>query len=1038
MGAGHATTETRKVVTVLFADVVGSTNVGERTDPEALRRVMTRYFDEMKAVIERHGGVVEKFIGDAVMAVFGVPVAHEDDALRAVRAAAEIRTHLTAIDMDLQRERGISVAWRTGINTGEVVAGDAGTGQRFVTGDAVNVAARLEQAAGGGEILIGDGTLRLVGDYVVAEPVGSLEVRGRSETVNAHRLVHVGPERQASRRHLSGPMIGRERQSRLLRDAYDQVISDRVCHLFTVLGSAGVGKSRLIAEFAADVGDQATILRGRCLSYGEGITYWPITEVIRDAAGIVETDDQDAVRSKLGSLFEDAHDRAAATERLGEVIGRFEGSAPQEETFWAVRTLLESLCRRRPLILILDDLHWAEPTLLNLIDYVVDWMRDAPLLIVCLARQDLLELRPGWGGGKGSATTITLEPLSDAESRNLVSSLLGREGPGATLDARIAAAAEGNPLFVEEMIGMLIDRGHIVAVDGHWEAVADLALVSVPPTIQALLAARLDALPHAERAVLERGSVEGKVFHRGAVAELAPEAVRASVSDTLRALSRKELVRPEKADFADDEAFRFRHLLIRDAAYSSMPKEARGDLHARFAAWLTRVAGDHVGEYEEILGYHFEQAYRYRIELGPVDDAAQILAAKAVHHLGNSGVRALDRGDNEAARKLLTSATDLAPIGDPARTRLRADLGLALSSAGEVRAADALLVQTIDEAAAAGDELGRARAEVCRIDALSSLGEMSVEEVIDRCQRLLEIFDASGDQRGAERAATELARHHFFAGRAKIGEQILTDRIAQYPPGQAPHMYIRWLPTILAFGPTPIPEASRQIAAVVSTSRSHILSGEALAPLGILKAWLGELDAGREIMQRAIATYNELGLRRYALSVAGTYLGPLEALAGRYEAAEDAVLGSYTQLTEMGDRGFASSSAAGLAQLYVQMARFDDADTYARIAREIATPDDVEAQARALGAAARVSSSRGEHAGAARLARQAVELINPTDYLDLRGETYAEAAEVHAAAGDSQLAIESFELALADYESKGATIHVARVRQRLAAIRAGQ
>ncbi len=502
--------EVRKTVTVMFMDAVGSTSLGESTDPESLRRVMTRYFEEIRAIVERHGGTVEKYIGDAVMAVFGVPIVHEDDALRAVRAAFEIRSRLEQVSAELQEQRGSSVAWRTGVNTGEVVAGDAGAGQRFVTGDAVNVAARLEQAATAGEILLGSDTHGLVRDRVTIEPTEPITAKGKSELLSAYRLLDVSAQEATpsggSRRE--SPMIGRQRQRRQLSEAFEQAIEERVGYLFTILGSAGVGKSRLVAEFLGGLGDGAQVLHGRCLSYGEGITYWPITEAIRQAADLDEEDDDETIRRKLGALVTDERDRTVVVERIGQLLGRFSGGdGSREETFWAVRTMLESLASRTPVVLLLEDIHWAEPTLLDLIEYLADWIRDAPVMLLCVARQELLEIRPDWGGGKSYSSTITLEALNGDESRELMVNLLGQIDLSGDLVARIGSAAGGNPLFVEEMIGMLIDRRYLERLGDGWVAVTDVAEVTVPPTIQALLSARLDGLPTAERTVIERGAV---------------------------------------------------------------------------------------------------------------------------------------------------------------------------------------------------------------------------------------------------------------------------------------------------------------------------------------------------------------------------------------------------------------------------------------------------------------------------------------------------------------------------------------------------
>jgi class 3 adenylate cyclase len=626
--------EVRKTVSIVFSDVTGSTALGEQLDPESLRRVMSRYFDEMQAVVEAHEGTVEKFIGDAVMAVFGIPVLHEDDAVRAVRAAAEMRERLTGLNEELERDWGVTIAVRTGVNTGEVVAGDASSGgQRFATGDAVNVAKRLEEAAPPNEILLGETTHRLVRDAVEVEQVEPLELKGKGERVSAYRLLSIEAGAEGRARRLDSPMVGRERERALLERAYERAAGERGCHLFTVLGAAGVGKSRLLAEFLKGLGDSATIVSGRCLPYGSGITFWPVLEVVRKLYG------EELVPAITASLAGDENAELIA-KRVAAAVGLDESPGPAEETFWAVRKLFEAQAREKPLVLVFDDLQWGQPTFLDLVEHVADWSRDAPILLICLARPEFLDDRPGWGGGKFNATSVLLEPLSEEDSTELVLNLLGKAGLAEDVRARITDAAEGNPLFVEEMLAMLIDDGLLQRSNGDWVTSGDFESVAVPPTIQALLAARLDRLGSNERAVIERASVEGKVFHRGGVVELSATEARGEVTGHLQTLVRKELVRPDSAALPGEDAFRFRHLLIRDAAYEGMPKELRAELHERFAAWLERVAGNRRSEYEEILGYHLEQAYGYRVELAPIDEAVRELGKRASEHLESAGRRA--------------------------------------------------------------------------------------------------------------------------------------------------------------------------------------------------------------------------------------------------------------------------------------------------------------------------------------------------------------------------------------------------------------
>jgi class 3 adenylate cyclase/tetratricopeptide (TPR) repeat protein len=646
--------ETRKTVTVLFADIVGSTPLGERLDPELLRGIMARYFETVSVVLTRHGATVEKFIGDAVMAVFGVPTLHEDDALRAVRAADEIRVALQALNRELQAEHGVTLAVRIGINTGEAVAGDPRTAQSLVTGDAVNTAARLEQAAAPGDILVARDTYLLVRDAVAVEPVDIPMLKGKVERVQAVRLLDVTRGAEGHARRLDAPMVGRQRELGQLRQAFKDVIAKRTLHLFVLLGAAGIGKSKLVHEFVVGISQRATVLRGRCLPYGEGITFWPIAEALRSAAGITDDDNQEIALGKLQELLGGLESRELVGSRIGQAIGlarakTAEGS--KEEVFWAVQKVLERRSLERPLVLVFDDLQWAEPTFLDLVEHLADWSRGSPILLLCMARPELLDVRPAWAAGRPTATTVLLEPLPADEAGTLMERLPGGLAIDRELRARISEAAEGNPLFVEEMLAMLIDGGVLRSNGaGEWVEVGDLAELEIPGSVQAVLAARLDRLDPLERAVAERGSVVGRVFERRAVTELTPEDERDGVAQRLMALVRKELVRPDPTGAAEVNAFRFRHLLIRDAAYGAIPKSERAALHERFASWLEHVTGDRLDEYVEIVAYHFEEAYRYRAELG-VAHQYVTLAIRALDFL----VRAARKGEaglsfNEAAR----------------------------------------------------------------------------------------------------------------------------------------------------------------------------------------------------------------------------------------------------------------------------------------------------------------------------------------------------------------------------------------------------
>ena len=615
----------RKVVTVLFCDVVGSTAVGESVDPEALQELLARYFERMKGIVESHGGSVEKFIGDAVMAVFGVPVAHEDDALRACRAAVEMRDALPELD----------VAGRIGVNTGEVLAG---TEERLATGDAVNIAARLEQSAQPNEILVGETTLELVRGAVDTEPIEPLDLKGKAEPVSAHRLVAVlvAPGRSHESR-----FVGREREVELIRGAWDAALTTQRSELITIVGEAGIGKSRLVAESLASI--EARVVRGRCLPYGEGITYWPAVEVVK----------------QLGVLPSDPSAAAA----IRSLVGESDTGTSAEEIAWAFRKLLEE---QAPLILVLDDIQWGEQAFLDLVEGVALMSSTTAILLVCMARPELLTERADW------PVTLRLEPLPTEAADELISSLPSE------LRTRIARAAGGNPLFLTEMLAMA----------GETED------IEVPPTLRALLAARLDQLDPPDRAVLECGAVEGELFHRGAVQALAPEGMQ--ITPRLAVLTRKELIRPDRAQLPGDDGFRFRHLLIRDAAYEALPKTTRVDLHRRFAEWLAARGADLI-ELDELLGYHLDRARAYAAELGRVNESAQLGALAAVR-LRAAGERAAGRGDAAAAVKLLERASSLIPHDDPARREVQIELASALVERGELKGAKSAFTEVISAA----------------------------------------------------------------------------------------------------------------------------------------------------------------------------------------------------------------------------------------------------------------------------------------------------------------------------------------------------
>jgi class 3 adenylate cyclase len=593
--------EVRKTVSVVFSDVAGSTALAEQLDPEALRRTMTRYFEVARGIHERHGGVVEKFIGDAVMAVFGVPHTHEDDALRAVRAASELHEAMAELNRELARGLEVTLRIRTGVNTGLVLAVDERQGHAFVGGDTVNVAARLQSAAEAGAVLLGEATYRLVADAVRVRPIAAFLPSGKTTPIPVYHLLGVEAGAAGRVRRLDTPLVGRAPELAALGQRLDRAAAGLSCQLVTVLGDAGVGKSRLLQAFADRAGQQAVVLHARCPAYGEATGAVVVGQLLAQAAEAAVGGCPAAASRRLADLVAAAN----AAWSVGDPARTSGITSDPRPVFRALRLLLEALAAERPLVLILDDLHWAEPVLLDLVEYLHAFASDASLLLVVAARRQLLERRPGWTAG----ATLVLEPLTAAEAAELAANLGGPAGPDTGTRERIAAWSEGNPLFVEEQLRWLADR------DPPSRDAGDRAAeLPVPPAVEALAGAELDHLPSGERALLEFASVVGRVFDWAAVAALAPAELRPRVGALLLSLTRRNLIRVVDREFGD-EAFAFRHLVLRDAAYQAIPKRQRAVLHARAAERIAETAGERAVEENAAVRHHLELAYRYLAQL---------------------------------------------------------------------------------------------------------------------------------------------------------------------------------------------------------------------------------------------------------------------------------------------------------------------------------------------------------------------------------------------------------------------------------------
>jgi class 3 adenylate cyclase/tetratricopeptide (TPR) repeat protein len=1033
--------ESRKTVTLVFADPKPRTDSGLPPSPEALRDVMSRYFDEMKRSLERHGGTVEKFIGDAVMAVYGLPVRHEDDAVRALRAALDMQAALPALNEDFAAKWGVRLLNAIGVNTGEVIAGDATLGQRLVTGDSVNVAARLEQAAGPAEVIIGDLTYRLAKDFAEVEAIPPLTLKGKAEPVPAYRLLAVRSKAVEATGSAS-PFVGREMEMGRLAVALAEAETKRVAAMLTVVGDAGVGKSRLIKEFATQAGEGARVLRGRCLPYGDGITFWPLAEVVREAAEIAAEDTPDVAVGKLAALLEregsEHSERQEVLDRVAAAIGLSPAQFPITELFWGSRRLLEAMGRERPLVVIVDDIHSAEQTFLELLDHVKDEVRESSIVLLCSARHELIEAHADWSEAHAKSLVI-LNPLSDADSGKIVEELLGQSGLDPSVVARITTAAEGNPLFVEQMVSMLIDTGKLRRENGGWVASA-ASEVAVPPTIHALLAARFDSLGAGEKQVLEPASVIGLTFPVAAVEELVTEAVRPTIETTLSALDRKQFVLPATVD--EEESFKFAHLLVRDTAYGSLLKRARASYHERFVNWAERVNEERGRgqEFEEIHGYHLEQAYQYRVALGVIDEPARQLGERAATKLASAGRRALGRGDLPAAGNLLSRAQALLPAENAFRIELMPDLAEALIAQGEREAAAQVLVEAQAAAEAISDERLHARASLLHV-MVKQMGSESVstDAAIAEGQRDIAIFEAAGDHAGLARAWRLLAQTYFNVGRFAEASHAADEIVRHATSAGDTRLAARAATTkanSLLFGLVPADEAIRRCEELISQvggdrRAEAILSGT----LSVLHAMRGSFDQARELYTQQRLILEGLG-RNVAALTTSINSARVELLAGDPAAAEREARRDFDALGGLDETYFRSTVAGMLARALYEGERFAEAQAVAEEARALTADDDFESQVLWRGVAARLRARAGHADEALELTESQLRLAAETASPVFEADARLGLAEVLVLLGRRDEAEPPLREALRLFEEKGDLVSAARIRLRLESLAA--
>ena len=1021
----------RKTVTIVFSDLVGSTALGEALDSEALREVLDRYFTEMRSSVERHGGIVEKYIGDAVMAVFGLPRAHEDDAIRALRAVADMRIALAKLNRELEEGWGVTLTSRSGVTTGEVVTGDPSTGQRLVTGDAVNTAARLEQAAPHGEVLVGEPTVSLAMSSIEVETVDPIDAKGKAEPLSAYRLVSVTSGGAPARR-TDLAMVGRESELNALLEAFDRACDDRLCVLASVIGDPGVGKTKLVAELLSRVADRARIGEGRCLSYGEGITYWPLSQIVRQLAGMGEADERDLATRKLEALCEGAADANVIVELVSAAMGLATSPLPKEELAWGFRKLFEHLGVDRPLVIVLDDIQWAHPPLLEAVVHVATLTAATPLLLVCMARPQLEEDSAGWADNVSDHVALRLEPLSQNESESMVAALVGSVGmPEETL-SNIVAAAEGNPLFLEQMLSMWQDDGTLVLRSSGWELARHPKGLSIPPSIHALLAARLDSLIGQDRAVLERGAVVGQIFPRDAVEAMSTEALRPSISATLGVLERRKLIRPDDASILDDPTFAFVHLLVRDAAYAGMLRRLRADLHERFADWLLARAGDRLPEFEEIVGYHLEQAFRNLVELGRDDEQTTGLRNRAANHLIASAHRVLARNDMRAAAALFDQTNGLLSEDDARLPRALLDQATALSEVGEFDRSQAILTRAYELAGATRDDRTISLVQLARIR-LSLMNESTVKagELRLAAEDALDGFLQVGDDLGLARAFHTLGEIDWLEGHISHAERsfgqamIHAERLGE--EGEV-RDNLAWLVVAAYTGPIAVEAGLTRCAEIIErTSGDRLIEAFAKLSEGGLLAMIGEFRGAREAIHAGRGICGDFGWVTEE-AAAGQVAASVEILAGELRAAERELRGSCETLMRIGEQGYLSTSAAMHAHVLARLDELDEAERFVELSIETGSPDDGQTQVEWRVARAEVLLRRGETTAAIMLASEAVEASDGMDMLNVRGSAYGELARALRAAARTTEAVEQAGLALAEYERKGNVVSARAIR----------
>jgi DNA-binding SARP family transcriptional activator len=971
----------RRLVTILFVDVVESMGLAGALDPEALAAVLRRYFETVSSAVARHGGVVEKYAGDSVMAAFGIPVSHEDDALRAARAALDIKAGMAALNEELVRQYGIGLEIRVGFEAGEVVATPTEARQRLVTGEAVGIASRLEQAAGSDEIVVGEVAGRLIDHAAELESLGDLLIRGKRDPVHAYRLIALTAAAPAFEARQDAPLVGRKRELAALRRALKRAVDGGSTQLAVVMGSPGLGKSRLAAELARRTRG-VTTLWSRCLSYGEGITYWPLREVVSQLA---EGPERDAVVAALDA----------------------ETPPPAPEIALLFRQLCEALAREQPLVLVIDDVHWAEPTFLELVEHLADRGR-APLLVVCVAREELLEEQAGFLAGRANASQIVLDPLTVEETDKLLDEL-----GGTVLESdqreRIVATAEGNPFFLEQLLALALEGG--------------LADRGLPETVQALLAARLDRLGPGERAVLERGAVVGKEFGAADVIALLDAAAVPTADAHLRVLTDRGFVRER-----GDALFTFRHALVQEAVYRAAPKRLRAELHERFADRLDETSPE-LAELDEFVGYHLEQAYDLRTQLGESDRRTEQLAKDAGGRLGTAGVRAAKRADVPAASALFGRATSVLP-DEPLRRELLCELGIVLNGGGDSAGATEVLERAIADAVASADRMNEARArleiEYVRIPRTS---QARGDGLLTAASAAIPVLEAADDQRWLGRALLLAGWiHGGRRGQHALREQSAERALLHYERAGWPTGYAAGeIANALYYGPRHVDDAVARCEALLEAhARDRYGRASVEVFLGGLVAQRGDFETAAALIQGARSTYEELGHRTTVAVAAHAIRGDVDILEGNLAAAEATLRWLCEELDRVAAYSHLASRAGDLAEVLYARGELDESAEWVAVAKAHTSVDDLDARLLWMPVEAKLAARNGKLDLASAELSEAAALSETTDGLNRRAFVQLDLHEVCMIAGRKEEAAAAVTSAIELFEMKGNVVGVER------------